>query len=182
MDKRTQAEVARILGCDDGELEGVIDEIDGAIELYRFNKAEIAAMPTRGERRKQLMRFDAALAVLLERLPTPESVFAGTEEYDTLLRMADVHQKIARQMLAEKSARGRDPDDRYWLIGKLAEIFCRLTGEKITITYSDSDDGGYRGRFYDFAWTVLSANDFTDVALGGAIREWHRKERRGKNK
>ncbi len=180
MDKHTQAKVASILGCDDDDLDGVIVEIDSIIKLYRFNKAEIAAMPTRGKRRKELMQFNKALDVVLKRMPTPESVFAGTEEYDVLLRMSDIVQKFMQPILAEKSAHGPDPDDRCWLIGKLAEIFCNMTGEQITITYSD--EAGYCGRFYEFVWTVLSAADFSDDALGKAIQRWLVEQRRAKDK
>ena len=163
-----KAKIAGILDQSPDDLISPFEEIDGIVLLYLSNKEAAKTHPNRARRKKELTEFSKALSVILERSPTAELIFSGLEEYADILTSAEVLKGTLDTIVNEPSAHGPEPDDRVWLINRLADLFVEATGKQPTITWDDVA-GAYSGRFYDFCWTAIPG--LKEQSLGKTIRE-----------
>ncbi|SDH82471.1 hypothetical protein [Paraburkholderia phenazinium] len=165
-------EIADLLGRDVNEISAELDEIDACVRLYDFNKGEIDAIPKRSVRAAELRRFKRALATVLLREDTVERLLSGVAEYAVLLDAAQKVASLVDETIAqgdESRRRGPDPDDRGWLITKLAEIFEVVAQEKATVT-TDPVTNEISGHFFEFARLAIPRALFADVTLGDQIK------------
>lgn len=165
---KDKAKLLEILGQDIEDLPSIFEEIDGVVNLYLINRDFVNQNPKRAIRKSELEVLSKALTVILARKPTAELIFSGTEEYANLLASAAPLNEMLSLVLKEKSAHGKEPDDRAWLINRLAELFSEATGDRPTITWNDIE-GTYSGRFYDFCWIAFPGS--TDASIGKIIQK-----------
>jgi hypothetical protein len=173
MDEELRQQIADLIGREVGEIATELDEIEGCVRLYEFNKGELDSMPKRSERAAELRQLQAALASVLTRSDTVDRVMGGTDEYETLLDVARRVKLLVDEAIRggdENPRRGPDPDDRGWLITRLANIFEVVAQEKATVT-TDPVTNEISGRFFVFVRLAIPRVLFADVTLGDQIKK-----------
>lgn len=160
--------LADLMGVELEDHADQIDEMFAVVALYLANKEAAAQLPKRKARKDELAALAKALDVVLHPGETTEHVFSGTAEYAELLRSASTVNSILQTMLAEKSAHGPEPDDRKWMLNRLACVYSEITGLPPKISWSERAEM-YCGRFYEVCRVLLP--QFTWDSLGNSIRE-----------
>jgi len=173
MNQDVRQRIADVVDQSADDISVELDQIDACVRLYELNKGEIGSMPKRSERAAELRQFQAALASVLTGSDTVDRVLGGTEEYEILLDVAKRAKSFIDEAIRrgdENPKRGPDPDDRGWLITRLAEIFEVLAHEKATVT-TDPVTNEISGRFFAFVRLGIPRVLFADVTLGDQVKK-----------
>lgn len=169
--------VADVLGV---EFEDHVDQIDDmfdAVALYRLNKEAANHQPKAATRKAELVELSNALSRILQQKPTDRLMFAGTADYAALLASAAGVQSILlgaegneyfSGVLNATLPRGHEPDDRRFLIDRLATLFNEITGARPTHAW-DSYRNEYRGILFEVCKILMP--EFPIASLGKEIQK-----------
>lgn len=148
------------------------DDVEALVALFLQNRAFDADAPIRGDRKDRLTKCAESLAATIADLEGVSFAFAGIDTYARLLADARWQRDVIERMLAEPMKKGKQADDRIWVINELANIWEHYTGNRATNTYDDGSEG-FVGPFFDFVCLCFPNNvPFkTQSAIGSAIRE-----------